>query len=241
VITQCLHVVQSTAGATPLAPRLDRHQAGSPDGGRFTGAGGHSRAGAPAEAMCSAGSSAWEHHRTLRRREQLDSEPPTSDWSTMVNTTNSGSKVAIFADWKAAFGIAGRIGLGVELVPYVMSTANRTPAKWLATASLGDAVTGRPPSGFLPVQASLSAWLRPFPRGPAFRPAHGRGRHGRSSAGSPVLARPDPPGSPRLTRRVPETLPLGGLAERTWPMRAVGSAKAAELGPQSATGDPLRG
>jgi HK97 family phage major capsid protein len=66
---------------------------------------------------------------TRGRKERIEDgsllNRPTSEWSSMVATTNSGSKVAIFADWNAAFGIADRIGLSVEIVPHLMSTNSR--------------------------------------------------------------------------------------------------------------------
>jgi HK97 family phage major capsid protein len=50
---------------------------------------------------------------------------PTSEWSTMVNTTTSGSNIAIFADWKRAYAVVDRIGLQVEVVPHVFGPSQR--------------------------------------------------------------------------------------------------------------------
>jgi hypothetical protein len=38
----------------------------------------------------------------------------------MVNTTTSGLKVAVFADWQQAFAIVDRVGMSIELVPNVL-------------------------------------------------------------------------------------------------------------------------
>jgi hypothetical protein len=39
----------------------------------------------------------------------------TREWSTMVNSTAAGSKIAVFADFRSAFLIADRIGMGIEI------------------------------------------------------------------------------------------------------------------------------
>jgi HK97 family phage major capsid protein len=50
------------------------------------------------------------------------------DWTNMVTTTTtSGSKIALFADFKATYAIADRIGLEVELVPHIFGASNRFP------------------------------------------------------------------------------------------------------------------
>jgi HK97 family phage major capsid protein len=53
---------------------------------------------------------------------------PVAEWSTMVNTTTTGSKVLIFADFKACYRIVDRIGLSVELIPHLFAAANHRPS-----------------------------------------------------------------------------------------------------------------
>jgi HK97 family phage major capsid protein len=50
---------------------------------------------------------------------------PTQQWSNMVNTTTSGSKVAVFADFPNAYAIVDRIGLSIELVNTVFGASQR--------------------------------------------------------------------------------------------------------------------
>src|SRR5438067_10128666 len=42
-------------------------------------------------------------------------------------TTTTGSKIVVFGDISAAFGIVDRIGLSVELIPHIMGATNRYP------------------------------------------------------------------------------------------------------------------
>lgn len=53
---------------------------------------------------------------------------PVAEWSTMVNTTTTGSKVLILADWKARYRIVDRIGMSIELVPHLFALANNRPS-----------------------------------------------------------------------------------------------------------------
>jgi HK97 family phage major capsid protein len=51
---------------------------------------------------------------------------PKIEWSTMVNTTTTGSKVLILGDFQN-FYIADRLGMTVELIPHLFGATNRFP------------------------------------------------------------------------------------------------------------------
>jgi HK97 family phage major capsid protein len=51
---------------------------------------------------------------------------PVAEWSNMVNTTTTGSRVLILGDWQN-FRIVDRIGMNVELLPHLLG-ANRRPS-----------------------------------------------------------------------------------------------------------------
>jgi len=51
---------------------------------------------------------------------------PTIEWSTMVNTTTTGSKVLILGDFQH-YVIADRVGATVELIPHLLGPTNRFP------------------------------------------------------------------------------------------------------------------
>jgi HK97 family phage major capsid protein len=47
---------------------------------------------------------------------------PVIEWSTMVNTTTTGSKVLIFGDWQH-FLVGDRLGMSAELIPHIFGAA----------------------------------------------------------------------------------------------------------------------
>jgi len=49
-----------------------------------------------------------------------------AEWSSMVNTTTTGSRVALLGDFSNYF-IADRIGMSVELIPHLFGATNRFP------------------------------------------------------------------------------------------------------------------
>jgi HK97 family phage major capsid protein len=51
---------------------------------------------------------------------------PKIEWSTMVNTTTTGSRVLILGDFQN-FLIADRLGMTVELIPHLFGATNRFP------------------------------------------------------------------------------------------------------------------
>jgi len=51
---------------------------------------------------------------------------PVIEWSTMVNTTTTGSKVLILGDFSNYF-IADRLGMTAELIPHLFGATNRYP------------------------------------------------------------------------------------------------------------------
>ena len=48
---------------------------------------------------------------------------PKIEWSTMINVSTAGSKLIIAGDFQAAFTIADRIGMTVELIPHLFGAA----------------------------------------------------------------------------------------------------------------------
>jgi HK97 family phage major capsid protein len=52
---------------------------------------------------------------------------PTAEWSTMVNTTTTASRVAIFGDWKAGYVIGDRLGMSLDIIPHLFGATNRYP------------------------------------------------------------------------------------------------------------------
>jgi HK97 family phage major capsid protein len=51
---------------------------------------------------------------------------PVIEWSTMVNTTTTGSKVLLLGDFRNYY-IADRIGMSAELIPHLFGATNRYP------------------------------------------------------------------------------------------------------------------
>jgi HK97 family phage major capsid protein len=52
---------------------------------------------------------------------------PTAEWSTMTTAVTTGSKVAIYADWKQAYVIGDRLGMQLEIIPHLFGGTNRYP------------------------------------------------------------------------------------------------------------------
>jgi HK97 family phage major capsid protein len=52
---------------------------------------------------------------------------PVREWSTMVNTTTTGSRVLVLGDFQN-YLIADRIGATIELVPHLFGATNRFPS-----------------------------------------------------------------------------------------------------------------
>jgi Phage capsid family len=52
---------------------------------------------------------------------------PTAEWSTMTTAVTTGSRVAIYADWKQAYVIGDRLGMQLEIVPHLFGATNRYP------------------------------------------------------------------------------------------------------------------
>jgi HK97 family phage major capsid protein len=45
----------------------------------------------------------------------------------MTANTTTGSRVLVFADWGALYGIADRVGMTAEIVPQLMGVTNARP------------------------------------------------------------------------------------------------------------------
>jgi HK97 family phage major capsid protein len=52
---------------------------------------------------------------------------PKIEWSTMANVSTAGSKLIIAGDFQAAFTIADRVGMSVEIIPHLFGATNRFP------------------------------------------------------------------------------------------------------------------
>jgi HK97 family phage major capsid protein len=52
---------------------------------------------------------------------------PKIEWTTMATASSTGTKYALYGDFKAGFTIADRIGMQVELIPHLFGATNRFP------------------------------------------------------------------------------------------------------------------
>jgi HK97 family phage major capsid protein len=52
---------------------------------------------------------------------------PKVEWSTMVNTTTTGSKIIIGGDFRTGYTIVDRIGMTAELIPHLFGATSRFP------------------------------------------------------------------------------------------------------------------
>jgi HK97 family phage major capsid protein len=52
---------------------------------------------------------------------------PTAEWSTMATAVTTGSKWAIYGDFKAGYVIGDRLGMSLEIVPHLFGSGSRYP------------------------------------------------------------------------------------------------------------------
>jgi len=52
---------------------------------------------------------------------------PTAEWSTMATVLTTGSKWALYGDFKQGYVIGDRLGLSLEIIPHLFGAANRYP------------------------------------------------------------------------------------------------------------------
>jgi HK97 family phage major capsid protein len=79
---------------------------------------------------------------------------PLKTWSTMVSTTTTtASKIAIFADWQAAYQVVDRLGITAELIPHLFGAAQGN----LPTGQRGLYVYGR--TGAAPLVPNAARYL----------------------------------------------------------------------------------
>jgi hypothetical protein len=80
---------------------------------------------------------------------------PKIEWSTMVNTTTTGSKVLLLGDFSNYF-IADRIGMTAEIIPHLFGATNRFPPVSAASTPTGAPV----PSSRSPTPSGISRCSR---------------------------------------------------------------------------------
>ena len=52
---------------------------------------------------------------------------PVAEWSTMATAVTTGSKWAVYGDFKQGYAIGDRLGMSLEIVPHLFGATNRYP------------------------------------------------------------------------------------------------------------------